>query len=93
MCYELLSSGAIVCRNVYINIVGVNDSPCVVCLHLTCHVVQYMTSEKCGGCLLIAVSMCLVKAGLDVVGQDAETQIAVIQISRCVGVYVMDKNG
>lgn len=37
--------------------------------------------------------MCLVKAGLDVVGQDAETQIAVIQISRCVGVYVMDKNG
>lgn len=52
-----------------------------------------MTSEKCGGCLLIAVSMCLVKAGLDVVGQDAETQIAVIQISRCVGVYVMDKNG
>lgn len=32
MCYELLSSGAIVCRNVYflINIVGVNDSPCVV---------------------------------------------------------------
>lgn len=37
--------------------------------------------------------MCLVKAGLDVVGQDAETQIAVIHISRCVGVYVMDKNG
>lgn len=40
---------------------------------------------------MIAVSMCLVKAGLDVVRQDAETQIVVIQISRCVGVYVMDK--
>lgn len=54
MRYELLSSGAIVCRNVYflINIVGVNVCG-VECLHLTCHVVQYMTSEKCGGCLLI----------------------------------------
>lgn len=36
---------------------------------------------------------CWVQAGLDVVGQDAETQIALIQISRCVGVYVMDKYG
>lgn len=57
--------------------------------NLSCNAVY--DQWECGGCLLIAVSMCLVKAGLDVVGQDAETQIVVIQISRCVGVYVMDK--